>query len=818
MIDTYLIHARSHLRIALLAALGIVLATPAVGQQSVPTEPDTAATQPEAPPPLSVADITTRADQAAAKLRDIQKTLETEPPQLTEIAEKTRTTQAELDELLGPLEPGDLEDIDQSDVETLVQTLRRMNRQLASSHDTLDKYADDFDKRGRGLKVEQDYFQSVLDDERADDLPEALVDRITKSIRDLEAARERIRRRLDGVLADLAAISSLELRIGETEQAILAAAQRRERDILTFDRAPVWDMQLEDDPLPPLALSDIRARLNSVTEFVKANEARVAMTGLLLLVILGLTLYARPAISRLSEERDIALARRPFIERPVSLALLLWGVVVPEILLPVLPLGLVVLRLLIIVIALWRMLPVIAPSLEQGSLRGLLGLTILSGLLVSMRQSDFSDRLVLLLVSIAAIVFFRGFARALRQSGTADRNLWWRLGLIVSAVAPAVLAVSVAAMLIGAVAFAKQTTDGLLFLFTSILAIVTVEGALNTTAHFFISGSGHDLIRSFRRYPDLARRRFAALIRIGMLAIFLTVLPRIFPPVSLVYDGLIGMLTADITVGTVDMSAADVLALLAGIVIAVYVARFIRFTLDEDVFPRLPIATGAAAAASRLIYYALVAGGILFALAAGGVQLTKLTLIISALGVGIGFGLQGIVNNFVSGLVLAFERPFQVGDIIAVGTLTGRVREIGLRASRVRTFDGAEVIVPNADLIAGNVINWTLSDRMRRLDINVGVAYGTDPRRVREILLKVAADSEMVSKDPEPAALFTGFGDSSLNFTLRAWIPEAGDWPQISSDLYEKLEAAISAAGITIPFPQRTLHIESDARTPPRDE
>ncbi len=122
--------------------------------------------------------------------------------------------------------------------------------------------------------------------------------------------------------------------------------------------------------------------------------------------------------------------------------------------------------------------------------------------------------------------------------------------------------------------------------------------------------------------------------------------------------------------------------------------------------------------------------------------------------------------------------------------------------------------MPNADLIAGNVINWTLSDRMRRLDIDVGVAYGTDPGRVREILLKVAADSEIVSRDPEPAALFTGFGDSSLNFTLRAWIPEAGDWPQISSDLYEAVEAAITAAGITIPFPQRTLHIESDARPP----
>ena len=297
-----------------------------------------------------------------------------------------------------------------------------------------------------------------------------------------------------------------------------------------------------------------------------------------------------------------------------------------------------------------------------------------------------------------------------------------------------------------------------------------------------------------------------------MIVLFLTAVPRIFPLLLVVYNWLFDILNHDITVGTVAMSAGDILALLFALVVAVYVARFVRFTLDEDIFPRLPIATGAAAAASRLIYYALVAGGILFALAAAGVELTKLTLVISALGVGIGFGLQGIVNNFVSGLVLAFERPFQVGDIIAVGTLTGRVREIGLRASRVRTFDGAEVIVPNADLIAGNVVNWTLSDRMRRLDLKVGVAYGTDPGRVREILRKVAEDSEAVSSDPEPAALFDGFGDSSLDFTLRAWIPEAGDWPQISSDLNEAIHAALDEAGIVIPFPQRTLHIRNDDR------
>ena len=274
---------------------------------------------------------------------------------------------------------------------------------------------------------------------------------------------------------------------------------------------------------------------------------------------------------------------------------------------------------------------------------------------------------------------------------------------------------------------------------------------------------------------------------------------------------MIEAITHEFEFGTVSLSLATILGLIVSVVIALAVARFVRFILDEDVFPRLPVARGAAAAASRLIYYALVLGGIFFALAAAGVELSSLTLLISALGVGIGFGLQGIVNNFVSGLVLAFERPFQTGDIIAVGQLMGRVRQIGLRASRIRTFDGAEVIVPNADLIGGELINWTLSDQMRRGDINVGVAYGSDTTRVREVLLKVAADNERIARNPEPVALLLGFDDSSVNFALRLWISQAGDWPEIASELYDAVHVAFGEAGIQIPFPQRTVHLHENS-------
>jgi small-conductance mechanosensitive channel len=210
-----------------------------------------------------------------------------------------------------------------------------------------------------------------------------------------------------------------------------------------------------------------------------------------------------------------------------------------------------------------------------------------------------------------------------------------------------------------------------------------------------------------------------------------------------------------------------------------------------------------------LVRYSILAAGFLIAVAAAGIPLSNFAIILGALGVGIGFGLQNVVNNFVSGLILAFERPIQIGDTVEVGPLLGEVRQIGIRASTVRTFDGAEVIVPNGDLISAQVVNWTLSDQRRRIRLPVGVAYGTDPQRVIDLLQEVASRHEDVQKDPEPVVLFKGFGESSLDFELRFWTSAYERWVQVSSEVAVSVNTALNEAGITIPFPQRDLHVRS---------
>jgi small-conductance mechanosensitive channel len=189
------------------------------------------------------------------------------------------------------------------------------------------------------------------------------------------------------------------------------------------------------------------------------------------------------------------------------------------------------------------------------------------------------------------------------------------------------------------------------------------------------------------------------------------------------------------------------------------------------------------------------------------------SVLAGAFGVGIGFGLQDVVNNFVCGLILLFERPVHLGDIVEVGGLQGEVRKIGIRASTVRTYQGADIIVPNSQFITANVTNWTLSDRLRRIDLPVGVNYGAAPQKVIELLEAVARVNPGVLQNPPPKCLFMGYGDSSINFELRAWTDQFDNWGAIRSEMASAVYDAVYAAGMSFPFPQREVRVLGDAET-----
>ena len=266
--------------------------------------------------------------------------------------------------------------------------------------------------------------------------------------------------------------------------------------------------------------------------------------------------------------------------------------------------------------------------------------------------------------------------------------------------------------------------------------------------------------------------------------------------------------------GSFNISLGDVLAFFLTVWVAHLLSTFIRFVLQEDVYPRTRIAPGLSYAISSLLHYVILALGLVVGMALMGVDLSRLTVLAGAFSVGIGFGMQSVVNNFVCGLILLFERPIHVGDMIEIGDLLGEVRRIGIRASVVRTRRGADIIVPNAQLVTEKVTNWTLSDKLRRIQLPVGVNYGASPKKVIEVLEAVARSTPRVLQKPAPQALFMSYGDSSINFELRAWTDESIYWRQILSNLAVAVYDAVLEAGMTFPFPQREVRVLHDPASP----
>lgn len=238
-------------------------------------------------------------------------------------------------------------------------------------------------------------------------------------------------------------------------------------------------------------------------------------------------------------------------------------------------------------------------------------------------------------------------------------------------------------------------------------------------------------------------------------------------------------------------------------------ARNIPGLLEVLVLQRQGVDAGTRYAATLLSRYAIFMIGLLVVVNQLGVDWSKAQWLVAALSVGLGFGLQEIVANFVSGIILLFERPVRIGDTVTVGGVSGTVTRIRIRATTIQDWDRKELIVPNKSVITDAIINWTLSDPVTRIIIPVGIAYGTDTQRALTVMRETVQDNPLILKDPEPAVLFLGFGDSSLNFEIRVFVKSLSDSVPVRHQLHLELERRLREAGIEIPFPQRDMHLRS---------
>ncbi len=264
------------------------------------------------------------------------------------------------------------------------------------------------------------------------------------------------------------------------------------------------------------------------------------------------------------------------------------------------------------------------------------------------------------------------------------------------------------------------------------------------------------------------------------------------------------------TLGQMPISLWVLMQFVLVIIGAFAVARFLRRLLRTRLLSHTKLESGMQYLISRIFGYTVLVLFLTIGFQSLGVDLSSLTVLAGALGVGLGFGLQNIVNNFVSGLILMGERAIQVGDRVDVGGTTGKVTRIGARSTAVLTNDNITIIVPNSQFINEQVINWSyLSDWRVRMHLPVGVSYGSQPRMVERLLLEVAAASNDVMKEPAPLVVFSGFGESSLDFELRVWTASMTNRAGLfKSNLYFAIWEKLKEHNIEIPFPQRDLHIK----------
>ncbi len=264
-----------------------------------------------------------------------------------------------------------------------------------------------------------------------------------------------------------------------------------------------------------------------------------------------------------------------------------------------------------------------------------------------------------------------------------------------------------------------------------------------------------------------------------------------------------------ISIGNTPLTLASILAFVLVFLGFLVVARVLAAVVRRWMFRRIDVERGVGYALSRVVQYATLAVGFFISFQFLGIDVSSLAIFLGALGVGIGLGLQNLTANFISGLLLLFERPIVVGDRVTVGVIEGDVESINMRATTVRSIDNTAVIIPNRDFVEQQVVNWSHGDRRQRLDIDVGVSYDSDVQEVVAALIEAGSSHPRVLSYPEPDVLLMGFGDSAWDMRLRVWIPDPKDHIVVRSDINKAVVAEFRKRGVEIPFPQRDVHWRS---------
>jgi small-conductance mechanosensitive channel len=710
----------------------------------------------------------------------------------------------------------DLEKLGERRLEDLATEWKRYASGVTKWEESLLAKSEELEEQTHQMDELEAVWRVTRDTARAQRAPRATTRQIGSTLEEIGSTKAMLGKRFREILA-LQELVAAELRLLK-EDADRIEAQREElrQRLFVRDAPPLWEAIAEetDSSRVVAAVSSTWIRNVSTTvDYFLANLDRVLLHIVLALVIFALLLLLRKQVIALgltSEEETAPYSLR-LLAYPWASALLV-TIFLTFFLYPNRPVAVSDLALLLMLIPVLRL----SLALVRGDGRILLAtLALLYAMDLTQKllsAEPAASRLVVLAEALFGLGLCVWLYRPKSLIRTNQVRGFRRTVRMVLPVALLLLAGSLVANIVGSVTLARRLASGVIDSSTIAVALAVVallfDGVLTASARGWLG----KVFRTIRTYEHVVTGRLSSLAHLAAFILWAIATFKAFGLYEPLKRWADAALFEKWGLGTVQISAIEILLFFGVLFGAFVLTRMVGVVLEEDVFGRIRLPRGVPGAVAMIVRYTLAGFGILLALAALGINLSEFGLLAGALGVGLGFGLQNVVANFVSGIILAFERPIQKGDMIQFGTLWGTVSGIGVRSTKVRSFDQSEVIIPNNDLITQQVTNWTLSDRRRRLDLPVKVAFGSDPRKVMEIMLKAAEEHPLTLKDQKPFAIFGGFGEHYIEFTLYFFI-HTENFLVAKNEVGFNVLDALEQAGIQMPTPKRRLLMDNPPKT-----
>jgi potassium efflux system protein len=681
----------------------------AAGAQQQPTEAQaSSAPPPQAPKPIELSEIPRRAEDASVRLSEIEAGL-SRTPEVTSIAEQLpswtrRLNDAQTSAAGHPLSELSLRDLNESRNEWLGMQaqLDRWLGQLEARTSQLDANLKEVRDLGR--------VWSLTRQQTAGDVPAGVREAISRVMTRVGRVERAAQDRLNAVL-------TLQNTLGEKATSVRAELDEIEalegdvrKSLTSADAPPLWAVFQPTEERPGLAreaLDSLSRTWTLIRQYVVASPGRLSVQFLAFLALLWLFVELHKRGRRWREREGLEASVR-VLSHPVANALLI-TLLLSRLFHPTAPLGVYDSIRLLLLVPLLMILPSLVYPTMRVPLYGLAALYVGDLAVDLLPNQALVTRVMQLALAGTTLVGLVHLARPGGVAARLDLGKWWQAAITAARVGILLLAVAVVANVFGRVRLSSLLTDSVLT--GAFAAVVLFAGTLVLQGLWtlLLEARPLTLLQSVHSKVDVLRHRGIRLLRLLAVTSWMVLILRTLQLLDPVLNALRAIFGATLSVGALEISTGMVLTFFITIYLTFVVSRVAHHVLEKDVLPRFDLPRGVPGAVSMLAHYAIVLVGILFALAAAGIELSRFALLAGALGVGIGFGLQNIVNNFISGLILLFERPIQVGDTIEIESLFGKVLRIGIRSSTVRTFEGAEVIVPNAHLIDSKVVNWTLS-------------------------------------------------------------------------------------------------------------